>query len=234
MSGLTSCPELHMCNLGLIIRKTEMETSHVPEILSFKGPPEPKILDFLEFESLKTKTELIEFESGLDRDILGLSPLTILADRDETKNNSAVVASVESGVFAGNGCNGREARVTEWFASVFSVMDRAIQDLDTVFLLELNLAILRMKFDADSIVGYFNERKLLRLLDFMRSSEVDKTLVIPSGGNDRSLGWSFGGVHGFVEVKGCYGLGLFVVLLDVVANGDKVEFAGAAEVAGVC
>jgi len=113
-------------------------------------------------------------------------------------------------------------------------MDRAIQDLNTVLLLKRNLAILRMKFDADSVVGDFNERKLLRLLNFMRSSKVHKTLVIPSGRNDRSLGWSLGGVHRFVQVKGCYRLGLFVVLLHVIADGNKVEFAGAAEVTVTC
>jgi hypothetical protein len=234
LSGLTSCPELHVCNLSLIIRETEVETSQVPEILTLEGPSEPKIFNLLELESLKTKTELVEFKGSLNRDILSLGPLAILTSRNETKDNSTVVASVESAVFTGNGCNGREARVTQWLASIVTIMDRAIQDLDTVLLLKRNLAVLRMKFDADSIVGHLNEGKLLRLLDFMRSSEVHKTLVIPSGRNDRSLGWSLGGVHRFVEVEGCYRLGLFVVLLHVVADRNEIELSGAAEVTAHC
>jgi len=86
-----------------------VETSQVPEILALKGFPEPKVFNLLKLESFKAKTELVEFKSGLDRNILSLGPLTILASRDKTKNNSTVITSVESAVFTGNGCNGREA-----------------------------------------------------------------------------------------------------------------------------
>ena len=50
--GLTSCPELHVCNLSLIIRESEVETSHVPEILTFEGSSKPKIFNLLELEGL--------------------------------------------------------------------------------------------------------------------------------------------------------------------------------------
>jgi hypothetical protein len=90
-----------------------------------------------------------------------------------------------------------------------------------------------MELDADSVVGHFNERKLMRLLNLFRSSEVYKSFVIPSSGDNGSLGRGRGGSLDLVEVESRHGLGLFVVELDVVADGDEIQLSSTTKVAGL-